>query len=456
MKLYQTAKDSDDRLSEVKTRELRSEYREEDTTTYTDAGELFAVYLDTGKTFQEWEGFGGAFTESAADVLSRMGPDNQVKMMEAYFHPEKGIGYNFCRTHINSCDFSLENWACCETEDPELKDFNLERDKQQIIPMIKQAQALSDNEITLFSSPWSPPAWMKTNGEMNNGGKLKAEYRQAWALYYCKYIQSMQEEGITISAITIQNEPAATQVWDSCIYTAEEERDFVRDYLGPTLQAEGLGHIKIVCWDHNRAEAYDRAQKMFDDAVASQYVYGIGIHWYMGDNYDNLKLINDIYPDKKIWFTEGCQECGPHIGDWNVGERYAHSMINDLNHNSSAWCDWNLFLDETGGPNHVQNLCSAPIIGDTANDDIIFNPSYYYFGHFSKFIKRGARRVAIATTSDDLEATAFVNPDGETVVVLMNRLDKEVVYALNKSEKNADRGAYIRMPARSIQTLIIE
>jgi glucosylceramidase len=452
MKLYQTAKDSEFRLSQVAAQPLRSAYQQEDTTTYTDAGELFAVYLDSSKTFQEWEGFGGAFTESAATVLSQMSLDNQQAMMEAYFHPDKGIGYNFCRTHINSCDFSLGNWACCETEDPELKDFNLERDKQRIIPMIKQAQELANQTITLFSSPWSPPAWMKTNGEMNNGGKLKDEYRDTWALYYCKYIQAMQQEGITISAVTVQNEPAATQIWDSCIYSAHEERDFVRDYLGPALQQQGLEHINIVCWDHNRAEAYHRAQVMFDDPKASQYVYGIGIHWYMGDNYDNLKLINDVYPDKKIWFTEGCQECGPHIGDWKVGERYGHAIINDINHNTSMWCDWNLFLDETGGPNHVQNLCSAPILGDTANNEMIINPSYYYIGHFSKFIQRGAHRVAVATTSDDLEATAFINPNGEKVVVIMNRLNREVVYALNHD----NQGSYVKMPAHSIQTLVIE
>ena len=451
MKLYQTVKDSNLLLSESELGGMKPGYEKEDTTTYTDAGELHKIYMDASKTFQEWEGFGGAFTESAADVLNRMSPAKQKQMMEAYFHPHKGIGYNFCRTHINSCDFSLYNWACCETEDEELKDFNLDRDKLQIIPMIAWAKQLSNDEITLFSSPWSPPAWMKTNGQMNHGGKLKAQYRQAWAYYYCKYIEAMQAEGITISALTIQNEPAATQVWDSCIYSAEEERDFVRDYLGPTLQAQGLGHIKLVCWDHNRAEAYDRAQKMFDDKAASQYVYGIGIHWYMGDNYQNLKLINDIYPNKKIWFTEGCQEAGPHIGDWKVGERYAHSMINDLNHNTSAWCDWNLFLDETGGPNHVNNLCSAPIIADTVNDKVIINPSYYYFGHFSKFIKRWAKRIAVCSTTDAIETTGFINPDGQMVIVVCNSSDKNMTYALH----HIDKGCYISLPARSIQTVLI-
>ncbi|WP_413700254.1 glycoside hydrolase family 30 protein [Psychromonas sp. KJ10-10] len=244
---------------------------------------------------------------------------------------------------------------------------------------------------------------------------------------------------------------SAKQVWDSCIYSAEEERDFVRDYLGPTLHEQGLQHIKLVCWDHNRAEAYDRAQKMFDDKLASQYVYGIGIHWYMGDNYQNLKLINDVYPDKKIWFTEGRQENGPHLGDWNVGERYAHSMINDINHNTSAWCDWNLFLDETGGPNHVNNLCSAPIIADTVNDEVIINPSYYYFGHFSKFIEKGAKRIAVCTTTDNIEATGFINPNGEKVIIVCNNSENHLTYALH----NIDKGCYISMLPRSIQTIIV-
>lgn len=451
MKLYETAKNSKKRLNEIRIGDIHAGYENKDTTTYTDAGELHKVYFDESKTFQEWEGFGGAFTESAADVLYRMSPENQKIMMDAYFHPEKGIGYNFCRTHINSCDFSLENWTCHDIEDPELKDFNLDRDKKQIIPMIHRAKEVSSEDITIFSSPWSPPAWMKTNGEMNNGGKLKEEYREAWALYYCRYIQAMEKEGITISALTVQNEPAAKQVWDSCLYSSEEERDFVRDHLGPTLEKEGLGHIKVVTWDHNRAEAFDRAQKMFDDEIASKYVYGIGIHWYMGDNYQNLKLINDIYPDKKIWFTEGCQEDGPHLGDWNVGERYAHSIINDINHNTSAWCDWNIFLDETGGPNHVNNLCSAPIIGDTVNDKVIFNPSYYYFAHFSKFIKKGAKRIAVCSTTDSIEVTGFINPDGEKVLVLCNSSEKNLTYALH----NIDKGCYISMPPRSIQTLVI-
>jgi glucosylceramidase len=447
MKVYQTAKDSEYRLTKIDTSELKADFEKNDP---TDGGELKRVFTDHSKTFQEWEGFGGAFTESAAHVLNGMSREKQKIMMEAYFHKEKGIGYNFGRTHINSCDFSLENWACCEQEDPELNTFNLERDKTQIIPMIQWAKDLTDEDILLFSSPWSPPAWMKTNGEMNNGGKLIDKYRESWALYYCRYIQHMEKEGITVSALTVQNEPAATQVWDSCVYTAEEERDFVRDYLGPTLEREGLGHIKIICWDHNRGEAFNRGRIMFDDRAASSYVYGVGIHWYMGDNYDDLKLVHDVYPDKKIWFTEGCQEGGPHRGDWAVGERYGHSIINDINHNTSAWCDWNLFLDETGGPNHVNNLCSAPILGDKVKDEVVFNVSYYYMGHFSKFIKRGAKRFALVTSSDDLEGTGFLNPDGSRAVVLMNRSEKEFYYALHSREE----GCYVKMPARAIQTLV--
>ena len=452
MKLYQTTFKGDflveKRLEDLSDADIFE--KKSNTTLYTDSGELHKIYFDITKTFQTWEGFGGAFTESAAYALNAMSSDKQKIMMEAYFHPQRGIGYNLGRTHINSCDFSLGNWSCCDVEDKDLKMFNLNRYKHQIIPMLKWAQSLSQENITLFASPWSPPAWMKTNGEMNNGGKVKEKYKKTWANFYCKYIQSMQKEGINISAITVQNEPAAQQVWDSCLYSPEEERDFVKYYLGPALEQQRLGNIKILCWDHNRAEAFERAQKMFDDPIASKYVYGIGIHWYMGDNYQNLKLINDLYSNKKIWFTEGCQEAGPHIGDWKVAERYAHSIINDLNHNTSVWCDWNLFLDETGGPNHVNNLCSAPILVDTQHDEVIFNPSYYYLAHFSKFIQRGAKRIAVCSSTDSLETTGFINPNNNTVIVVCNSSNKSMSYRIQTQNKKGN----VNIPARSIQTLI--
>jgi glucosylceramidase len=373
----------------------------------------------------------------------------QEEILRAYFDPKKGHGYTLCRTHFNSCDFSTSNYAYDEKAgDVALKHFSIARDKKALIPMIKRAQELSGGKLKLFSSPWSPPAWMKTNGEMNHGGKLKAKYRQAWADYYVRYIREYQKEGIDIWGLTVQNEPAATQVWDSCIYSGEEERDFVRDYLGPTLEKSGLSNIRLMIWDHNRDIMYDRAKAVYDDPAAARFVWGTAFHWYGQDCFDNVQRCHDAWPDKQLLFSEGCQEQGPHFGDWAVGERYGKSVINDLNRWTVAWTDWNLILDMEGGPNHVRNLCSAPIHADSKTGKVTYNNSYYYLGHFSRFIKRGAKRVICASTRDALEATALLNVDGTVAVVVMNRSDAEMPLALRFAGGAADTLA----PAHSIAT----
>jgi len=410
-----------------------------------------SVFIDTTVKFQEIQGFGGAFTEAAAVTLDKMPPDLRQEIMQAYFSPTTGNAYTLCRTHINSCDFSLGNYAYTEVDgDVELKHFSIEHDRQALIPMIREAIDLSGGKLKLFASPWSPPAWMKTNGMMNNGGKLKSEYRQAWADYYVRYIQEYGQEGIPIWGLTVQNEPEATQTWDSCIYTGEEERDFVRDYLGPTLHDAGLGKVKVIVWDHNRDRLFERAKAVLDDPKAAHYVWGVGFHWYCGDHFDNVQLTHDAYPDKHLIFTEGCQEGGPHLGSWDTGERYAHSMINDLNRWTEAWVDWNMVLDETGGPNHVNNLCSAPIIADTQVGEIRYQSSYYYIGHFSRFIRPGARRVACAKTLDSLEASAFLNSDGSVAVVVLNRTEQAIDFVLKSQELQAKTS----IPARGIKTFV--
>ena len=411
-----------------------------------------SLLVDDSKRFQTIEGFGGAFTEAAAVTFSKMNSDAQSAILRAYFDPNEGLGYSLCRTHINSCDFSLGNYAYDDVDgDVELRHFSIERDRRTLIPFIRAAMQVVGGPLKLFASPWSPPAWMKTNGEMNHGGKLKPEYRKAWARYYARYVKAYGEEGIPIWGLTVQNEPEATQRWDSCIYTAEEERDFVRDYLGPTLEEEGLGYLHLIIWDHNRDRMFERAKVVYDDPEAAKYVWGTGFHWYMGDFFENVQRVHDAYPDKALLFTEGCQEGGPHLGDWQVGERYARSIISDLNRWTVGWVDWNLLLDEQGGPNHVGNYCSAPIIADTRVCDlsgVTFNPSYYYTGHFSRFIRPGAERIICAPTLDALEATAFRNVDGSRVVVALNRSDAALRFAL-KYEGSA---AMTELPPHSIAT----
>jgi glucosylceramidase len=411
-----------------------------------------SVLVDPNKRFQVIEGFGGAFTEAAATTFSKMDSEAQSAILRAYFDPIDGLGYNLCRTHINSCDFALGNYAYDEVDgDHDLALFSIEHDRRTLIPLIRAAMQVAGRPIKLFASPWSPPAWMKTTGQMNFGGKLKPDCRKTWARYYARFVKAYVEEGIPIWGLTVQNEPEATQTWDSCIYTAEEERDFVRDYLGPTLREEGFGHLRLMIWDHNRDRMYERAKVVYDDPKAAQYVWGTAYHWYMGDFFDNVQRTHEAYPDKALLFTEGCLELGPHLGEYSQGERYARSIINDLNRWTVGWVDWNMILDEQGGPNHVGNFCAAPVICDTQACDISgvhFQSSFYYIGHFSRFINAGAERVICAPTMDELEATAFRNPDGRVAVVVMNRTDKPIEYAL----KFNGRAAMVDAPAHSITT----
>lgn len=438
---YLTARDLDARLKDVPVEAHLSS---------TNPKNVAIVRVEPRVKFQEIVGFGGAFTESAASVLQKMPADKQEEILRAYFDPQKGLGYSLCRTHINSCDFSTENYAYDETAgDLDLKHFSIERDRKNLIPMIKRAQKISHNGFKLFASPWSPPAWMKTNGEMNNGGQLKPECRDAWARYFVRYIQEYEKEQIPIWGVTVQNEPAATQPWDSCVYSGEEERDFVRNYLGPTFAKDGV-QAKIIIWDHNRDIMYERAKAVLDDPEAAKYVWGIGFHWYVADTFANVQSVHDAWPDKHLLLTEGCQEGGPHLNEWAVGERYGRAMIEDLNHWSEGWVDWNMVLDQNGGPNHVGNLCSAPVIADTGSGEIHFQSSYYYIGQFAKFIRPGARRVLTAVSSDSLEVTAFLNTDGSTAIVVMNRTELPVRFELRLGADSVAMDA----PERSIQTVV--
>ncbi len=441
IRVFSTARDSGHRLTELEPIGFS-------TATHTIDASLF---VDTAVKFQEIIGFGGAFTEATSVTLDKMPAHLRKEIMDAYFSPVNGNAYTVCRTHINSCDFSIGNYAYTEVEgDVDLKHFTIDRDRQSLIPMIQEAIGLSGDKLKLFSSPWSPPAWMKTNGQMNRGGKLRSEYRQAWANYYVRYIQEYAQAGIHIWGLTVQNEPEATQSWDSCLYSAEEERDFVRDFLGPALNHAGLSHVKVIIWDHNRDRMYERAKIVLDDPQAAQYVWGVGFHWYCGDHFDNVQLTHDAYPDKHLIFTEGCQEAGPHIGSWDTGERYARSMINDLNRWTVAWVDWNLVLDEMGGPNHVNNFCSAPIIADTQTGEVSYQSSYYYIGHFSRFIRPGARRVGCAKTLDALEATAFQNTDGTLAVVALNHSGQPIEFLL----KTQGLQTPTSIPAHGIKTFL--
>ncbi|WP_418909848.1 glycoside hydrolase family 30 protein [Bacillus pinisoli] len=440
MKIIQTAQGKDEKFYEIEARMVESEKKDETT----------LLTVDPSQSFQKIMGFGGAFTEAAAYTLAQISPEDRMKVIESYFDKEKGLGYTLGRTHIHSCDFALENYTYVDDHDTDLNTFSIEREFKWVLPLIKDARNIAGEEITILSSPWSPPAWMKTNNDMNHGGKLKEEYREVWALYYAKYIKAMEEQGIPIWGVSVQNEPEATQVWDSCRYTAEEERDFVKHYLGPVLEKEGLQDKKIVVWDHNRDVAYERAKVIFSDPDAAKYIWGTGIHWYVSEEFENLSKIHHDFPDKHLLFTEGCIEGGVKLGAWHTGERYARNMIGDFNNWLEGWIDWNIVLNEQGGPNHVGNYCDAPIIVDTKTGEIHYNSSYYYIGHFSKYVKPGAVRIKHELNTDSIQTVAFQNADGTVVVVLMNATDTTEKVNVSIGDELRE----VELPLHSISTLI--
>jgi glucosylceramidase len=415
------------------------------------------VFVDPSKTYQTFLGIGGALTDASAETFAKLSKDKQQEFLNAYYNPQSGIGYTLARTNIHSCDFSSGSYTYVNNNDEELKSFNIEHDKQYRIPFIKQANAATGGKLTLYASPWSPPAWMKDNNDMLHGGKLKPEHYQTSANYFAKFIKAYEKEGIPVWGLTIQNEPMATQIWESCIFTAEEERDFLKKYLGPTLQKEGLGDKKIIAWDHNRDLIYQRASTLLNDPEAAKYAWGIGFHWYedwsgADQVFQNVGKVAESFPNKNLLFTEGCN--GPfkmeNINSWKLGERYGRSMINDFNNGTVGWTDWNVLLDEIGGPNHVKNYCFAPIHADTRSGQLIYTNAYYYIGHFSKFIKPGAKRIISSASRSPLLTTAFKNEDGKTAVVVMNSGDQEMPFHLWV----AGKAAPVKSLPHSIMTLV--
>ncbi len=405
---------------------------------------------------QEILGIGGAITDASSEVFAQLEPAVRQQVIEAYYG-EKGLGYNLLRTTIHSCDFSSESYTYIQEGDSALASFTVARDTLRRIPMIRAAMAAARDSLWIYASPWSPPAFMKDNNNMLRGGKLLPQFRAAWARYYVRFVEEYAQLGIPISGLTIQNEPMAVQRWESCIYTAEEERDFLRDHLGPTLERSGLGHLRIIGWDHNRDLMAHRAATILEDSAAAKYLWGIGFHWYetwTGEtpNFNSLRVVQESYPDINLVFTEGCNEGfdPERYQDWKLAERYGNSMINDFNAGTVAWTDWNILLDQRGGPNHVGNFCFAPMHADTQSQELILTPSYHYIGHFSKFVLRGARRLSSASSRNSLQSVSFANPDGSIATVVMNATPDSLRYALVVGQRQAS----MVIPPRAMQTLL--
>lgn len=450
----------------------------------TETDQPVEIKLKPEEKYQTITGFGGSFTEASASLLNKLSIENRNKILQAYFG-EDGARYSLTRTHINSCDFSLSNYAyAMMADDKDLDGFSIEADRNDLIPMIKEAMKISKEGFKIIASPWTAPPWMKDNKDWR-GGKLLPQYRETWALYFSKYIKAYKNEGIDIWGVTVENEPLGNNNnWESMHFSPEEMTEFVKDYLGPHLEKNGMGSIKILGYDQNRGEELvNWANVMYKDEASSKYFDGMAVHWY-ASTYDyfpaSLQHTHQLAPNKHLINTEACVDAevpkwkddnwywSKEATDWGwewASEkdkflhpkyvpvyRYAGDIIGCLNNYVDGWIDWNMVLDKQGGPNWFKNWCTAPVIVDPEKDEVYFTPLYYTMAHFSKFIRPGAVRIGFENPDKELMVTAAKNPDGTIVVVLFNPNEKEKQIMLSLNGK----ATHIQISGKALQTLVIK
>ena len=444
-------------------------------------GDSIHVKIDTSKKYQHIVGFGGSFTEASAYLLNAMSESKRAAIIKAYFSDE-GAQYSLTRTHINSCDFSLGHYAYAMVPgDISLEHFSIQKDVQDLFPMIKSAQSFSAEGFRLIASPWTAPPWMKDNNDWV-GGKLLQQYNNTWALYYAKYIKACSEHGIPIWGITVINEPHGNgNNWESMLFTPEEMTMFVQQYLGPTLEREGLGDVNILGYDQNRAGLKEWVDAMYKDSSSSRYFAGTAIHWYES-TYDffpkELQYASRKAPNKYLIQTESCIDAEiPHwkddawywkeeATDWGwdwapedqkhlhpkyaPAHRYARDIIGCLQNNVHGWIDWNMVLDKQGGPNWFKNWCIAPVIVDTASDDVYFTPLYYIMSHFSKYIRPGAQIIGSSCSHPDIMIVAAENPDKSIAVTAFNPTKQQDVLSVQLH----DQHIFVQIDGQALQTIL--
>jgi glucosylceramidase len=441
------------------------------------------ITLNPVEKFQTITGFGGSFTESSAYLLNRLSVANRKKVLNAYFS-EEGANYSLTRTHIASCDFSLSNYTYAKVEnDKLLKDFSIEEDRNDLIPMILDAKAISKEGFKIIASPWTSPPWMKDNKKYV-GGKLLPEFNDSFALYFSKYLEAYKKEGINIWGVTVINEPHGNgNNWESTLFSPKEMTNFVQNHLGPKFEKDGWADIKILGYDQNRAGLQEWVDEMFKDEKTSKYYAGTAIHWYEStyDYFpDALQYAHKKAPNKYLIQTEACVDSEiPHWNDdawywkkeatdwgWDWASekdkhlhpkyapvnRYATDIIGCLNNWVDGWVDWNMVLDKQGGPNWFKNWCVAPVIVDPEKDEVYLTPLYYTMAHFSKFMRPGAVKIGCTINHKDLVTTAVKNPDGTIAIVIFNPTSEKH----NLEIKLNNKTKIISIDGNALQTIIIK
>lgn len=412
--------------------------------------ELINLYPEV--EYQQVEGFGGALTDSAGYVYSLMDDEQKKEMILNYFGKDN-MKYDLVRIPIDSCDFSLEHYGADSDEaDENFNKFSFERVEKYIIPLLDDVEEKYEEKIEIMLSPWSPPVYMKTNGDRNYGGKLKKEYTKRWADYICRYIEEYRSRGYKVTKLTMQNEPKAVQTWDSCIYTAQEQKEFLKKYMWPALVEHKLDDIEIYIWDHNKERAFEWANTIIDEET-DHMVAGIAFHWYSGDHFEALQMIKEKFPNKKLLLSEACIEYSKFAATDYLknAQKYAHDIIGNFNNGMNTFLDWNIVLDEIGGPNHVGNFCDAPYLYDTKNKKLIESNICGHLWHFSHFIEKGAVRIGFTKYTDRLDVTAF-KKDNKIAVVMLNRTEEKIPAYLRLNGYCAE----MEVEPNAIATAVIE
>ena len=443
--------------------------------------ELVEVTLAPNVQKQTITGFGGSFTEATAYLLNQLSKKNRDSIIEAYFG-ESGAKYSLTRTHMNSCDFSLSQYSYAPVEDDkELKHFSIEEDRDDIIPMIKDAMAVSKDGFKILTSPWTASPWMKDNKNWV-GGKLLPEYYDTWALFFSKYVSAYKKEGIDIWGFTVENEPLGNgNNWESMHYSPDEMTNFVQNHLGPKLKGD-YPHVKILGYDQNREHLNEWVDSQYKNDQTSKYFDGTAIHWYASTFHyypEELQYAHKKAPNKYLIQSEACidaqvpvwkddawywkKEATDWGWDWAPEKdkpmhpkyapvnRYARDIIGCLNNYVDGWIDWNMVLDTKGGPNWFKNWCIAPVIVNPETDEVYFTPLYYTLSHFSKFIRPEAKVIEVNYTDKDIMITAAENTDGSIAVVIFNEKESKKNIQLTLNQKSVK----INIQGQAIQTIVI-
>lgn len=425
------------------------------------------ISIDVTKTFQTIDGMGSSLEHSTCYNLSKLLPAEREKTLKALLTVESGIGMNLMRLCIGTPDFTGDAWySYCDLPngqtDTLLQHFSIAKDESYILPILREALKIRP-DLRFFASPWSPPAWMKTSGSLI-GGKIKPEYYASYARYFVKFIKAYEAAGIPVFAVTVQNEPGVDRQFEvpkwhypSCHWTAEEQRDFIKNHLGPEFERNGM-KTEIWCYDHNYniKPLTDKSlvfvpekpgdagigfpRTVLSDKTARKYTSAMAFHGYAGTP-GGMSVIQNEFPDVPVRFTEGSV----------FGLSGGMKLIEILKNHAVSYNAWVIMLDENRKPNNGPFAASRTIIErNTTENKTVYYFDYYMYGHFMKFIPRGSRIISSTGIEKDISHLACLTPDGEMVVILINnsggRKETRVVHQNRQIE--------FEMPGNSVATLV--